>query len=576
MPICRPRNTRQPVLVERAEILAGDLAPCPESGRSRPAIVISSVDLPEPDGPTRPVASPEASDKETPLRIWTRAAARPRLRWTSCNSIAGAGLFAHRDMILISTFDRRPPLAAIRGPSGAKPRRAPVAIWARSRACPIAGRGFSAVAGSRLLPVATMTQAQTTPSGAQLKLVALGDSLTRRLRPAGQRGLPARAGAGAAPEGRCRSRSPMPASPATPSQGGLERLDWSVPDGTDGVILELGANDALRGLDPGRDRKGAGCDHHPAEGAQHRRCCWPACMRRAISATDYAGRFDAIYPAACAEAWRWCSTRSSWRASPGDRPLNQPDLLHPTAEGVRVIVQNILPTRRALHRDAAGQILTRRHGSSLLTVVSRRARRARFPELPRHGISPSRPHRSQGLGDLPGHHDLGPAEHRGRGPSRRWTMPSTRASTSSTRPKCTRSRRRAETQGSTERIIGNWFKARGNRDKVILASKIVGRGGQRLVPRRQGPDAGHAQADRGGGREEPEAAADRLYRPLPDPFSRAADALGLEPDALQQGRLRAAQPTRPRSPSSSTPSPRWSRPARSAISACPTRAPGAR
>jgi len=35
---------------------------------------------------------------------------------------------------------------------------------------------------------------------------------------------------------------------------------------------------------------------------------------------------------------------------------------------------------------------------------------------------------------------------------------------------------KAETQGSTERIIGSWFKARGNRDKVILASKIVGRG----------------------------------------------------------------------------------------------------
>jgi aryl-alcohol dehydrogenase-like predicted oxidoreductase len=36
---------------------------------------------------------------------------------------------------------------------------------------------------------------------------------------------------------------------------------------------------------------------------------------------------------------------------------------------------------------------------------------------------------------------------------------------------------KAETQGSTERIIGSWFKARGNRDKVILASKICGRGG---------------------------------------------------------------------------------------------------
>ena len=34
---------------------------------------------------------------------------------------------------------------------------------------------------------------------------------------------------------------------------------------------------------------------------------------------------------------------------------------------------------------------------------------------------------------------------------------------------------RAETQGSTERIIGSWFKARGSRDKVILATKVVGR-----------------------------------------------------------------------------------------------------
>ena len=36
---------------------------------------------------------------------------------------------------------------------------------------------------------------------------------------------------------------------------------------------------------------------------------------------------------------------------------------------------------------------------------------------------------------------------------------------------------RAETQGETERIIGNWFEVRGNRDKVILATKIVGPGG---------------------------------------------------------------------------------------------------
>ncbi|NKN36938.1 arylesterase [Agrobacterium sp. a22-2] len=39
------------------------------------------------------------------------------------------------------------------------------------------------------------------------------------------------------------------------SAGGLSRVDWSVPDGTDGVILELGANDALRGIAPEETEK---------------------------------------------------------------------------------------------------------------------------------------------------------------------------------------------------------------------------------------------------------------------------------------------------------------------------------
>ena len=41
------------------------------------------------------------------------------------------------------------------------------------------------------------------------------------------------------------------------SSGGLARLDWSVPEGTDAVILELGANDMLRGIDPKVTRDGA-------------------------------------------------------------------------------------------------------------------------------------------------------------------------------------------------------------------------------------------------------------------------------------------------------------------------------
>src|SRR5258708_58939 len=62
------------------------------SGRSSPAITISSVDLPEPDGPTRPTASPWPILSAMSLRICTRAAPRPSERLTPKSVMAGAGL----------------------------------------------------------------------------------------------------------------------------------------------------------------------------------------------------------------------------------------------------------------------------------------------------------------------------------------------------------------------------------------------------------------------------------------------------------------------------------------------------
>lgn len=44
-----------------------------------------------------------------------------------------------------------------------------------------------------------------------------------------------------------------------------------------------------------------------------------------------------------------------------------------------------------------------------------------------------------------------------------------------------------ETQGSTERIIGSWFKARNNRDKIVLATKVVGRSGMNWFRNDKGP-----------------------------------------------------------------------------------------
>ena len=66
------------------------------------------------------------------------------------------------------------------------------------------------------------------------------------------------------------SRSPTPACPATPAPAGLARLDWSVPDGTDAVILELGANDMLRGVDPKVTRDALARDRPPPEGSSYR------------------------------------------------------------------------------------------------------------------------------------------------------------------------------------------------------------------------------------------------------------------------------------------------------------------
>jgi acyl-CoA thioesterase-1 len=82
-----------------------------------------------------------------------------------------------------------------------------------------------------------------------LRIVALGDSLT-----AGY-GLPADAAFPNQLERALRARGHQVAVANAGVSGdttadGLARLDWSIPDGTDGVILALGANDALRGLSP--------------------------------------------------------------------------------------------------------------------------------------------------------------------------------------------------------------------------------------------------------------------------------------------------------------------------------------
>lgn len=125
------------------------------------------------------------------------------------------------------------------------------------------------------------------------------------------------------------------------ASGGLARLDWSVPNGTDAVILELGANDMLRGVDPKITRKALA--EIVRRLSERRIAVLIAGMRAAPNlGTDYVRDFEAIYPELAAEHdlllypffLEGVATVSK---------LNQRDGIHPTAAGIDTIVTRILP-----------------------------------------------------------------------------------------------------------------------------------------------------------------------------------------------------------------------------------------
>ena len=127
------------------------------------------------------------------------------------------------------------------------------------------------------------------------------------------------------------------------ASGGLDRLDWSVPDGTDGVILELGANDMLRGLDPAVTRQAIESHRGAAEEPQHsgdaRGHVRLAQSRRRITSQ----KFDALYPD-IAKKHDLVLYPFFLDGIAGDGPSTCPTGFIPTAKGVEIIVERILPS----------------------------------------------------------------------------------------------------------------------------------------------------------------------------------------------------------------------------------------
>lgn len=175
---------------------------------------------------------------------------------------------------------------------------------------------------------------------AKPKIVILGDSLSAGYQLAQGEGFPERLQAALKDEGLEVEIIGAGVSGDTTS-GGLARLDWSVPEGTDGVILELGANDALRGLPPktSRDNLEKMIQRLKERGIE----VFLAGMLAPPNMGEvYEKEFNSIFPE--------LSEKYNLMLYPFflDGVLTKPELLladgiHPNAKGVNVITYRILP-----------------------------------------------------------------------------------------------------------------------------------------------------------------------------------------------------------------------------------------
>ena len=187
---------------------------------------------------------------------------------------------------------------------------------------------------------AALCAASAGPARAATRIAAFGDSLS-----AGYQ-LPAAAAFPAVLEGALRRDGydvavDNAAVSGDTTQGGVERLDWSVPDGTALAIVELGANDMLRGVDPAVTAKNLDAI---VSGLQKRHIGVLLAGMYASLELDaaYRERFAAIFPS--------LAKRAGVPLYPfflagiiGHPELHLADGLHPNAAGVAVIVRNILP-----------------------------------------------------------------------------------------------------------------------------------------------------------------------------------------------------------------------------------------
>jgi acyl-CoA thioesterase-1 len=202
-------------------------------------------------------------------------------------------------------------------------------------------RAVAGIFGLVVLVAAALAPAAERP----LRIVALGDSLTAGYGLPAQDSFPARLSAALKAKGHAAEIENAGVSGDTASAG-LARLDWAVPEGTDAVIVEFGANDMLRGIDPKVTE--AALDALLTRLRQRGIAVLLAGMRAAPNlGAEYGRAFETVFANLAAKHdvvfYPFFLDGVAAQAK-----LMLRDGVHPNAEGVDAIVTGILPKAEEL------------------------------------------------------------------------------------------------------------------------------------------------------------------------------------------------------------------------------------
>ena len=171
-------------------------------------------------------------------------------------------------------------------------------------------------------------------------IVAFGDSLTAGLGLPQDQAFPAQLEAALKARGTEATVVNAGVSGDT-AAAGLARLDWSLPDDANAVIIELGANDALQGVPP-EGTKGALAKIIKTVQARGLPILLAGMEAPPNMGKDYADQFRAIY-VDLAERYHVLLYPFFLEGAAMNDGMTQGDGLHPNAKGVAAIVENILP-----------------------------------------------------------------------------------------------------------------------------------------------------------------------------------------------------------------------------------------